>query len=187
MAVTSDRLLVFQVLGYASLSLTMFTGIQQEYNRPKDEREEAIRAADRYREDLHNKKEELKGAIEVLSDCRHSILSLEKEKEHAGLERDRARADIKQAKALLQENYRSLQVATREQDSLRAEIAAKVAKARVDAFQEYKNSFKDMMDYLFLMRDAVNEYKASIKKVDPTFDGDYYDCLISGEPATLAP
>ena len=37
------------------------------------------------------------------------------------------------------------------------------------------------------MRDAVNEYKASIKKVDPTFDGDYYDRLISGEPATPAP
>ena len=66
-------------------------------------------------------------------------------------------------------------------------MAAKVAKAKVDAVQEYKNSFKDMMDYLFLMRDAVNEYKASIKKVDPTFDEDYYDSLISGEPATPAP
>ena len=43
------------------------------------------------------------------------------------------------------------------------------------------------MDYLYLMRDAVNEYKVSIKRVDPTFDDDYYDCLISGEPATLAP
>ena len=43
------------------------------------------------------------------------------------------------------------------------------------------------MDYLFLMRDAVNEYKASIKKVNPTFDGDYYDRLISGEPTTPAP
>ena len=42
------------------------------------------------------------------------------------------------------------------------------------------------MDYLFLMRDAVNEYKVSIKKVDPTLDGDYYDHLISGEPATPA-
>ena len=43
------------------------------------------------------------------------------------------------------------------------------------------------MDYLYLMRDAVNEYKASINKVDPTFDNDYYDRLISGEPATPAP
>ena len=62
-----------------------------------------------------------------------------------------------------------------------------MAEARVDAVQEYKASFKDTVDYLFLMRDAVNEYKASIKKVDPTFDDDYYDRLISGEPATPAP
>ena len=66
-------------------------------------------------------------------------------------------------------------------------MAAKVAKAEVDAVQAYKDGFKDTMDYLFLMRDAVNEYKASIKKVDPTFDGDYYDHLISGEPTTPAP
>ena len=33
----------------------------------------------------------------------------------------------------------------------------------------------------------MNEYKESIKNVDPTFDGDYYDRLISGEPLTLAP
>ena len=96
----SNQLLVFQVLGYASLSRTMFTSMQQEYNRLKDEREEAIRAADRYCEDLHNK-EKLKGATEVLSNYRHSILSLEKEKEYAGLERDWARADLEQAKALL--------------------------------------------------------------------------------------
>ena len=43
------------------------------------------------------------------------------------------------------------------------------------------------MDYLYLMRDAVNEYKESIKKVDPSFDDDYYDRLISGEPTTTAP
>ena len=43
------------------------------------------------------------------------------------------------------------------------------------------------MDYLLLMRDVVNEYKASIKRVDPTFDGDYYDRLVSGEPDTPAP
>ena len=44
-----------------------------------------------------------------------------------------------------------------------------------------------MVDYLYLMRDAVNKYKESIKKVDPTFDGDYYDHFISGESATPAP
>ena len=63
-------------------------------------------------------------------------------------------------------------------------MTAKVAKARADTVQEYKDSFKDTMDYLFLMRDAVNEYKASIKRVDPTIDVDYDNCLISGEPAT---
>ena len=73
-----------------------------------------IRAADRYREELHNKKKELKGATEVLADCRHSILSLDKEKEYAGLERDRARADLKQAKAFLQEKDKALQAAARE-------------------------------------------------------------------------
>ena len=70
---------------------------------------------------------------------------------------------------------------------MKEEMAAKVAKAKVDVVQVYKDDFKDTMDYLFLMRDAVNEYKASIKRVDPTFDGDYYDRLISGEPATPAP
>ena len=60
------------------------------------------------------------------------------------------------------------------------------AKARVDAVQEFKKSFKDTVDYLYLMRYAVNEYKASNKRVVPTFDGEYYDCLISGKPATLA-
>ena len=75
-------------------------------------------------------------------------------------------------------------VAAREQDALKAEVAAKVARAQADAVQEYKNNFKDTVDYLYLMRDAVNEYKESIKKVVPIFDGDYYDRLISGEPLT---
>ena len=66
-------------------------------------------------------------------------------------------------------------------------MASEVGKAKVDAVQAYKDGFKDTVDYLFLMRDTVNEYKASIKKVDPTFDGDYYDRLISGEPAAPAP
>ena len=43
-----------------------------------------------------------------------------------------------------------------------------------------------MNDYLFLMRDAVDEYKMAIKKVDPNFDDDYYDNLIFGEPLTHA-
>ena len=43
--------------------------MQQDYHRLREEHEEAIRTADRYREELHNKKEELKGATEVLSGC----------------------------------------------------------------------------------------------------------------------
>ena len=35
-------------------------------------------------------------------------------------------------------------------------MAAEVGKAKVDAVQAYKDGFKDTMDYLFLMRDAVN-------------------------------
>ena len=77
-------------------------------------------------------------------------------------------------------------MAAREQDALKAGIAPKLAKAQADSVQEYKDGFKDTMDYLFLMRDALNEYKASIKRVDPTFNGDYYDHLISGESDTPA-
>ena len=66
-------------------------------------------------------------------------------------------------------------------------MAGNLARAREEAIQEYKNNFKDTVDYLYLMRDAMDEYKMSIKKVDPTFDGDYYDNLIFGEPSTPAP
>ena len=31
------------------------------------------------------------------------------------------------------------------------------------------------------------EYKTVVKKANPTFDPDYYDSLILGEPQTLAP
>ena len=109
-------------------------------------------------------------------------------------EADRARAELEQAKALILEKDRALQTATLEQESLKAEVAARkaevaasVAEAEMDAVKAYKDGFKDKVDYLFLMRDAVNEYKASIKRVDPTFDGDHYDRLISSEPDTPAP
>ena len=165
----------------------MFSGMQRDYNRLRGERDEMLRAADRYREELYGVREELKGVNKALPDCRHSILSLEKENEHTGLERDQARADLEQAKALLQENYKSLHDFTREWEAIKAEMEAQVAKARSDNMQEYKDGFKDTMDYLFLMRDAVNGYKASIKGVDPTFDSNYYNRLISGEPTTPAP
>ena len=70
---------------------------------------------------------------------------------------------------------------------MKAEVESKVAKAREKAVQEYKNNVKDAMDYLYLMRDAVDEYKMAIKKVDLNFDGDHYDNLIFGEPSTPAP
>ena len=37
------------------------------------------------------------------------------------------------------------------------------------------------------MREAVAEYKMAVKKVDPNFDGDYYDNLIFGELLTPTP
>ena len=61
-----------------------------------------------------------------------------------------------------------------------------MAKAREEAIQEYKNNFKDTVDYLYLMRDVVDEYKMAIKKVDPNFNGDHYNNLIFGEPSTPA-
>ena len=161
--------------------------MQRDYHRTKEEYEEVVRAAARYKKELHHSKEELKGATEVVASCMHSILALENEKKHADLERDRAKADLEKAKAVLQERNRALQVTAREYDALKAEVAGKVAKAREEAIQEYKNNFKDTVDYLYLMRDVVDEYKMAIKKVDPTFDGDHYDSLIFDEPSTPAP
>ena len=59
-----------------------------------------------------------------------------------------------------------------------ARIREKVARAREEVVQEYKDNFKIANDYLDLMRDAVAEYKMVVKKVDPTLDSDYYDNLI---------
>ena len=86
--ITSNWLPVFQVLGYAFLSRTMFAGMQQEYNRLTEEREEEVRMVARYQKEVHHKKEELKGATEVLADCRQSLFAAEKEKDYAGRERD---------------------------------------------------------------------------------------------------
>ena len=61
-------------------------------------------------------------------------------------------------------------------------VEERVAMAREEAIQEYKDKFKDTNNYFKLMRDAVGEYKMAVKKVDPNFDIDYYDNLILGEP-----
>ena len=37
------------------------------------------------------------------------------------------------------------------------------------------------------MRDAVTEYKITVKKVDPNFDCEYIDDLILSDPQTPAP
>ena len=49
-------------------------------------------------------------------------------------------------------------------------------------------NFKETDDYLDLMRDATEEYKAQLKKVNPDFDAEYYDKLIleADEPQTPA-
>ena len=59
----------------------MFSDMQLEYNALRDERDEIRRAADRYREELHYKKEELKGVSELLLGCQKSQATAEKEKE----------------------------------------------------------------------------------------------------------
>ena len=99
----------------------------------KDEGDEMKRAANRYHEELHQRKKELKEASELLAGCQKSLLTAEKEKERVGREADRTRADFEQAKALILEKDRALQVTARVQDSLKAEMAAKVAKANVEA------------------------------------------------------
>ena len=98
-----------------------------------EERKKAVRAATRYWEEVHQRKEELKGATEVLADCRQSLLVAEKERDYAGRERDRVKADLEQANAFLQEKDKALQVTAREQGVLKAKMVAKVAEARVDA------------------------------------------------------
>ena len=156
----------------------------------KVEYEEAIQAAAKYREDLNTCKSELKEVSEVVRQREHSLLTTEKEVEYAQVERDRAKADLVKASAALTEHEKVLDAAIRERNSLRIEVAgigAQVTKAREEAIQQYKANFKDTDDYLELMRDAITEYKIVVKKVDPNFDGDYYENLILGEPQTLAP
>ena len=70
-----------------------------------------------------------------------------------------------------------------------AGIGALVAQAHEEVVQGYKANFNDTDNYLDLIRDTTEEYKESLKKVNPDFDADYYDKLIleAGEPQTPAP
>ena len=73
----------------------------------KEEYEEVVREAAKYWEDLNTSRNKLKGAAEVVTTCKESLLALEKE-EYADRERDRAKADLEKAKTALQEKDRVL-------------------------------------------------------------------------------
>ena len=55
---------------------------------------------------------------------------------------------------------------------------ASLTKAREEAVQEYIANFKGTGDYLDILNDATEEYKASLNRVDPYFDAEYYDNFI---------
>ena len=57
----------------------MFADMQRDYHRMKKKHAEAVRAAAKYREDLHNCKNKLKGASEVVLSCKHSLLPCSRE------------------------------------------------------------------------------------------------------------
>ena len=86
----------------------MFSDMPREYNVLKDEHDEMKRATDRYHEELHQRKEELKGVFELLASCQKSLGIAKREKEQAGREAERTRADLGQAKALILKNDRAL-------------------------------------------------------------------------------
>ena len=66
--------------------------MQQEFHRMRMEHEEAVRAAAKYREDLFNCWDELKEANEMVRRRNDSILVVEKKREHAQADRDKAQA-----------------------------------------------------------------------------------------------
>ena len=89
------------------------------------------------------------------------------------------------ASAALTKHEKVLDGTVRERNSLRIQvlgIGAQIAKAREEAVHECKANFKDTDNYLELIRDAVTEYKQAVRRVDPSFDGAYYDSLILREP-----
>ena len=55
---------------------------------------------------------------------------------------------------------------------------ASLTRACEEAVQEYRANFKKTKDYLDLLNDVTEEYKASLKRVNPSFDAEYYDNLI---------
>ena len=79
------------------------------------------------------------------------------------MERDRARDDLAKALEATRELDRACSEVVQERDLLKAQVegfGAFLAKARKEAVQEYRANFKEMSDYLDLMQDATEEYKA---------------------------
>ena len=86
-----------------------------------------------------------------------------------------------------------------ERDQLRAErdqlkvqmegFRASLVKAHEEAVHEYRANFKETNDYLDLLNDTTEEYKALLKRVNPNFDTEHYDRLILEleEPQTPTP
>ena len=60
----------------------------------KMEYEELVRAAIKYREDLNTSRNEVKGATEVVTSYKESLLVLVKKKEYADLEMERTKAAL---------------------------------------------------------------------------------------------
>ena len=55
---------------------------------------------------------------------------------------------------------------------------ASLTKAREEAVQEYIVNFKGTGDYLDILNYATEEYKASLNRVDLSFNAKYYDNFI---------
>ena len=68
-----------------------------------------------------------------------------------------------------------------ERDHLKMQVegsGASLAKAHKEVVQEYRANFKETNDYLALLNNVAEEYKASLKRVNLDFDAEYYNRLI---------
>ena len=106
---------------------------------------------------------------------------MERGRQHAQAERDRACDDLVKAQEATRGLYPTCLEVFRKQDLLKAQVegfGASLAKAHEEAIQEYRANFKEMNDYLDLMHNATEEYKGQLKKINPDFDTEHYDRLI---------
>ena len=134
----------------------------------RQEHKEAVRAVAKYREDLFNCRDEPKEANEMVKRCNNSIRIMEKEREHARAEINKARVEPEKALRELRENEKALANVVWERNTLKVQvvgIGALVAQAREEVVHEYKANFTDTDDYLDLMRDSTMEHKKSLKQV----------------------